>query len=147
MREGGVRDISDNALWRALDGVSFAFALFDGRSILQAGNRRFMDLAGPAVPGDTSFAAILQTAFPDDSGWKAIADGSCAAADLTHRDGSVFAVSIDTAEADGFSITLRDVTAARQEEARLRNNVCRLSTMMDIASDWFWETDSELRVT
>ncbi|MBL0727040.1 EAL domain-containing protein [Piscinibacter sp. HJYY11] len=71
-----------------------------------------------------------------------------------HRDGSVvqvegsvLLVKDENGQPVGFRGILRDVTERRRTDQALRNSEARFRAMTNLSSDWYWETDAEIRFT
>ena len=67
-----------------------------------------------------------------------------------HKDGSGIPVDVSISETSVgeshlFTIVARDVTARREAEKALRESEQRFRDFSEVAADWFWETDANLR--
>ena len=70
------------------------------------------------------------------------------------KDGRLLDVSISAAtykdsegKVRGTVVNLRDITQGKKQERELRLSEARLQHMIELAGDWFWEMDADLRFT
>ena len=145
MEGGSIGGNSANSVSDTLNRIPYAFALFAPDGTLFRGNRKFKDL----LPGGdaTTLGAFLTGVFHRTADTDLILAGICHTADLYHRDDRIFEAAFDIDDTRSASLLLKDVTSQRREERRIKDNEAKLQSLLDIASDWVWETDTDLRTS
>ncbi len=147
----------------AVESINDAFSLFDAADRLVLSNRRYREIMArfgiTVVPG-MSFQDLIERCA--DSGmitdslgrrdaWVAerlrahAAPGGQTEQALT--DGSVLMVR-EYVTSEGGRVSVRsDITESKRAEQALQDSQQRFKDLAEAASDWFWETDADLRFT
>jgi PAS domain S-box-containing protein len=145
----------------AVESLTEAFSLFDADDKLILSNRRYresMQRAGVTVHPGMTFRELCEQ----------VADNGFATASLGRRDawvaerlaahqtpqgpleqelsdGSIILVR-EYITSEGGRVSVRsDITERKRAELALRDSEQRFKDLAEAASDWFWETDSDLR--
>ncbi|NMM44743.1 PAS domain-containing protein [Rhodospirillaceae bacterium KN72] len=145
MEDGSIGGDSTDTVSDVLNRVPYAFALFASDGTLFRGNRKFRNL----LPEDNGAALepFLTGVFHRTADTDLILAGICHTADLYHRDDRIFEAVYDIDASGTASLLLKDVTDRRQEARRIKDSEAKLLSLLDIASDWVWETDADLRLS
>jgi PAS domain S-box-containing protein len=147
-----------------IENMPDGFALYDGSDRLILWNTRFTEIH-PQLEGRlrvgmpfrevleiTAAAGVLKGTKEDMERW---IESRLAARRLepseeretTMADGRVVTLS-RRQTADGGNVSLvRDITAVREQERRIRDSEKRFRDYAEISSDWFWEQDEHDRMT
>ena len=105
---------------------------------------------------ETMFGIDARQGVGSDFGRLACLDGLDASSgvevDACRTDGSLFPAFVTTSrvEVDGGAMvvaTVGDLTIRKEAEARLKESEGRFRDLAESASDWFWETDTDYRLT
>ena len=145
MEGGSIGGNSADSVSDALNRVPYAFALFAPDGTLFRGNRKFRNLLPDGE--EAKLGSFLTGAFHRTADTDLILAGICHTADLYHRDDRVFEAVYTIDDTRTASLLLKDVTGQRQTERQLRESETKLLSLLDIASDWVWETDTDFRMT
>lgn len=149
-----------------LNSVSDGFAIFDPKDRLIFWNTRYEDFCDglPGIPRlGVTFEEILRSRAangwyrsegPATQGTEELIAGRMAEhkagggeSVLQLKDGRWLLVR-DRRSADGsYAVVATDITAIKDREAALRASQDRFRALLEVSSDWFWETDSEHRFT
>ncbi len=147
-----------------LNSLSDGFAIFDSQDRLVFWNDRYADFCNglPNIPRfGVTFEEIARARA--DNGWydpdrpassskeqivaARMAEHTAGAGEtvLKLKDGRWLLVR-DRRSADGsYAVAATDVTAIKDREAALRASQERFRALLEVSSDWFWETDTEHR--
>jgi PAS domain S-box-containing protein len=157
------RDDAEARLRDAVDSISEGFVIYDPDDRLVMCNQRYLELypqsAAVMVPG-TRFEDILRyglahgeyvDAVGREERWLAERLSAHRAAsgivEQHHRDGSWVMVTERRMRNGGIAGLRIDITARKKAEADAAAAHARLADWAGAASDWFWETDADYRLT
>ena len=98
-------------------------------------------LAGKGAFGDADPAREVRKRL------KALKDGTCKDEELALPDGRIVEIHRSSLPDGGLIAVATDVTEARRATRALAESEERLRDFADVASDWCWETDADLRFT
>ncbi|MBM3557236.1 MAG: PAS domain-containing protein, partial [Alphaproteobacteria bacterium] len=144
-----------------LDLVSECVAVFDAKDILSYCNQRYADLvAGPGapLPIGASFQQLLRSTLADDfsgaelemrlkarmSMWRASPNQTI---DQERANGRWFRIRENSLPDGRVVLIISDISDLKSQELALRTGESRFRDFTMAASDWFWETDANLRLT
>jgi PAS domain S-box-containing protein len=147
-------------LLESVDVTPAPFALYDAEDRLVACNASYRELHEPAfsqLPGPIHYrdlmTAVARRLMPEDKIEATVrervaahhqADGT--AIDRQYPNGRWLRVSKMRTRSGAVAGFASDVTELKRREADLMASEARLRDFAETASDWFWETDSELRL-
>lgn len=131
--------MSLHELTEALQQVPVGIALFDAHHILVFANAaalELLELTGPAPSIGTHISNVCDCHI--HPGTKS---------ECTTPSGRVIETACEATPEGGRILTLRDITDDRAAESAMRKSEARFRDLTDIASDWFWEMDSDFQFT
>lgn len=126
-------------LTEALQQVSVGIALFDADHVLVFANaaaRDLLELTGPGQIPAPHISDICDGHIRPDS-----------KSEHTTPFGRVIESACEATPEGGQILTLRDVTDDRASESAMRESEARFRDLTEIASDWFWEMDTDFQFT
>ena len=155
--------ILESRLVAAMESQSAGFALFDKTGALLFSNTRLRDMLprmaelGPGLPADAVLDAIAEQLAPFGS----LTDRAGLAEEIRgvfgRPDGKPFEKEargklwlrlrvMDTSDGDRM-LLLEDVTTEVMRENTLRDSEARFRDLVELSSDWIWETGADGRLT
>ncbi len=143
----------------AINSLSVSFSLFDAEDRLVIGNRTRMALSDSA-PGIT-FQTLTQHAAANLIHAESLGDDPAAwvqwrverhrnpdgPIELRYRDGSWVRIHETRTREGGTVVTRTDITQLKEIEGSLRASEERFRDYAETASEWYWDTDCEHRVS
>lgn len=137
-----------------MDNVGEAVVIFDSKSRIEGFNRA-AELIFGYLPEEIrgQDVSVLMTTGSDEDFQFAHLVGSDGGELLGKRKrGTLFPVEVAVGKVESaihsqYICVIRDVTLRRQAESELRESESRFRDLAGSASDWFWETDPDYRLT
>jgi len=157
------RDQAWALLRDAVDSISEGFVIFDPDDRLVMCNQRYLDLypeSAPAMVPGTTFEDIVRyglrrgeyaEAVGREEEWLAerLRDHRAAKGNVEqqHSDGRWIMVTERRTRNGGIAGLRIDITERKRAQAEAEAAQVRVADFAEAATDWFWETDAESRIT
>jgi PAS domain S-box-containing protein len=157
------RDEAEARLRDAVDSISEGFVIFDAEDRLVMCNQRYLELypnSAPAMVPGTRFEDIVRyglrrgeyaEAVGREEEWLAerLRDHRAAsgAIEQRHSDGRWIMVTERRTRNGGIAGLRIDITARKRAQAEAEAARGRVADFAEAATDWFWETDADCRLT
>jgi PAS domain S-box-containing protein len=141
-------DAGDGRFAAVMEMVSDAVVLFGADGLIQVLNAKAERLFGRAAADWVGQPVARLLGHGDWSERLGRAGGRAEEAVLRRADGDEFPAELELGgTATARVLVIRDLSAAKAVEAELRESESRFRDLAGSASDWFWEADTDYRLT